>query len=41
VALAVAGVLLMSRKLHSSKMLGLVDWELLVMFVGLFVVNHA
>jgi Na+/H+ antiporter NhaD/arsenite permease-like protein len=28
-ALTAAGVLLMSRKLHSSKMLGLVDWELL------------
>src|SRR5487761_2273187 len=25
-----------SRKLHSSKMLGLVDWELLILFIGLF-----
>ena len=41
VALTAAGILLMSRKLHSSKMLGLVDWELLVMFIGLFVVHHA
>ena len=41
VALAGAGVLLMSRKLHSRNMLGLVDWELLVLFMGLFVVNHA
>jgi Na+/H+ antiporter NhaD/arsenite permease-like protein len=40
VALTGAGVLLMSRRLHSSKMLGLVDWELLVLFMGLFVVNH-
>jgi len=40
-ALAGAGVLLMSRRLHSRKMLGLVDWELLVLFVGLFVVNEA
>ena len=40
-ALTAAGVLLMSRKLHSNKMLGLIDWELLVMFMGLFVVNHA
>jgi Na+/H+ antiporter NhaD/arsenite permease-like protein len=40
-ALTGAGLLLMSRKLHSTKMLGLVDWELLVLFVGLFVVNHA
>lgn len=36
-----AGILLSSRKLHSRQMLGLVDWELLVLFVGLFVVNHA
>jgi len=40
-ALAGAGLLLMSRRLHSNKMLGLVDWELLVLFIGLFVVNHA
>ena len=39
-ALTGAGLLLMSRRLHSTKMLGLVDWELLVLFVGLFVVNH-
>lgn len=41
VALAAAGVLLMSRRLHSSRMLGLVDWELLVLFMGLFIVNDA
>jgi len=41
VALTGAGVLLMSRQLHSSKMLGLVDWELLILFIGLFVVNQA
>jgi len=41
VALTGAGVLMMSRKLHSRHMLGLVDWELLVLFMGLFVVNHA
>ncbi len=40
-ALIGAGLLLMSRKLHSRKMLGLVDWELLVLFMSLFVVNHA
>ena len=34
-------MLLTSRKLHSRHMLGLVDWALLVLFVGLFVVNHA
>ena len=41
VALAGAGLLLTSRKLHSRQMLGLVDWQLLVLFIGLFVVNHA
>ena len=41
VALIAAGLLLMSRRLHSSRMLGLVDWELLVLFSGLFVVNDA
>jgi Na+/H+ antiporter NhaD/arsenite permease-like protein len=40
-ALTAAGVLMMSRKLHSTKMLGLVDWQLLVLFMGLFIVNHA
>jgi Na+/H+ antiporter NhaD/arsenite permease-like protein len=41
VALTAAGLLLMSRKLHSNQMLGLVDWELLILFIGLFVVNYA
>jgi Na+/H+ antiporter NhaD/arsenite permease-like protein len=40
-ALGGAGLLLLSRRLHSRHMLGLVDWELLVLFVGLFVVNRA
>jgi Na+/H+ antiporter NhaD/arsenite permease-like protein len=40
-ALVGAGLLLTSRRLHSGKMLGLVDWPLLVLFVGLFVVNGA
>ena len=40
-SLTVAGLLLMSRSMHSRQKLGLVDWELLVLFVGLFVVNHA
>ncbi len=40
-ALIGAGILTMSRRLHSNKMLGLVDWELLILFIGLFVVNHA
>ncbi len=41
VALAAAGVVLSGRKFHSRDMLGLVDWQLLVLFVGLFVVNGA
>jgi len=40
-ALVGAGVLLLSRRLHSSSVMGFVDWQLLVLFVGLFVVNHA
>lgn len=40
-ALAGAGFLLTSRRLHSRRMLGLVDWEILVLFMGLFIVNHA
>jgi Na+/H+ antiporter NhaD/arsenite permease-like protein len=40
-ALGGAGVLLTSRKLHSRQMLGLVDWQLLVLFIGLFIVNNA
>lgn len=41
VALVAAGLLMTSRKLHSYRMLGLVDWQLLVLFIGLFIVNHA
>jgi Na+/H+ antiporter NhaD/arsenite permease-like protein len=41
VALAGAGLLLTSRRLASRELLGLVDWELLVLFAGLFIVNHA
>ncbi len=40
-ALAAAGALLLSRHMRSREMLALVDWQLLVLFVGLFVVNHA
>jgi Na+/H+ antiporter NhaD/arsenite permease-like protein len=31
----------MDRRLHSRDMLALVDWQLLVLFIGLFIVNHA
>ncbi len=41
VALGGAGLLLLSRKLHSRRMLGLVDWQVLLLFIGLFVVNDA
>ena len=41
VALTAAGVLLLSRRMASREMVGLVDWHLLVLFVGLFVVNEA
>jgi Na+/H+ antiporter NhaD/arsenite permease-like protein len=40
-ALVGAAVLLLSRRLHSSHVMGFVDWPLLVLFIGLFVVNHA
>ncbi len=41
VALAAAGLLLASRHMASRDMMGLVDWPLLVLFIGLFVVNAA
>src|SRR5574338_606482 len=41
IALAAAGVLLLSRRMASYEMLGLVDWHLLVLFAGLFVVHDA
>jgi Na+/H+ antiporter NhaD/arsenite permease-like protein len=40
-ALVAAGVLLLSRRLHSAHVMGFVDWQLLLLFIGLFVVNHA
>ena len=41
VALLCAGVLLLSRRMASRDMLALVDWQLLVLFIGLFIVNDA
>jgi Na+/H+ antiporter NhaD/arsenite permease-like protein len=41
VAMLGAAVLLLSRRFHSSRVMGLVDWELLILFMGLFIVNHA
>jgi Na+/H+ antiporter NhaD/arsenite permease-like protein len=40
-ALVGAGLLLLSQRFHSSRVMSLVDWELLVLFMGLFIVNHA
>jgi Na+/H+ antiporter NhaD/arsenite permease-like protein len=40
-ALAGAGVLLASRRNSSRFILGLVDWQLLILFMGLFVLNQA
>lgn len=40
-ALAVAGLLLMSRRLSSRTMIGAVDWQLLLLFVCLFGVTEA
>jgi len=39
-ALAVAGVLLVSRRMHTRAVLGLVDWHLITLFCGLFMVIH-
>jgi Na+/H+ antiporter NhaD/arsenite permease-like protein len=39
--LAGAGLLLANQKMATRRMLGLVDWHLLVLFGGLFVVNRA
>ncbi len=39
-ALAIAGVVLTSRKMHTRDMLALVDWHTLALFVGLFVVHR-
>jgi Na+/H+ antiporter NhaD/arsenite permease-like protein len=41
VALAAGGVVLLSRRMASRRMLGLVDWHLILLFLGLFVVNAA
>jgi Na+/H+ antiporter NhaD/arsenite permease-like protein len=41
VALAGAGVLMISRRTASRELLSMVDWHLLILFIGLFVVNAA
>jgi Na+/H+ antiporter NhaD/arsenite permease-like protein len=37
-ALGLAGFVLTSRRMHTRDVLGLVDWQLLALFVGLFIV---
>jgi Na+/H+ antiporter NhaD/arsenite permease-like protein len=39
--LLIAGALLVSRRIASREMLGMVDWHLLVLFAGLFIVTDA
>lgn len=39
-ALAVAGMLLLSRKMKSRDMLALVDWHLITLFCALFIIIH-
>jgi len=41
VALAGAGIVLLSRRMASRRMLGLVDGHLILLFLGLFIVNGA
>jgi Na+/H+ antiporter NhaD/arsenite permease-like protein len=40
-ALAAAALVLTSRRMASREVIGLVDWHLLVLFAGLFIVNKA
>jgi Na+/H+ antiporter NhaD/arsenite permease-like protein len=40
-ALIAAGVLLLSRRMASQRFMALVDWNLLLLFIGLFVVNYS
>jgi len=39
-ALGVAGAVLTSRRTHTREMLALVDWHLLALFIGLFIVGR-
>lgn len=39
VSLMAAGFLLLSRQMASRKMLNFIDWQLLLLFIGLFIVN--
>ncbi|MBY6260619.1 anion transporter [Azospirillum sp. 412522] len=39
--LLIAGIMMISRRMASRDMLGMVDWHLLVLFAALFAINHA
>lgn len=39
-SLVAAGFLLLSRQMASRMILGFIDWQLLVLFIGLFIVNQ-
>lgn len=41
ISLIAAGLLLLSRRMTSHTMLNFIDWQLLVLFIGLFIVNKA
>lgn len=41
VSLVAAGFLLLSRRMASQTMLSFIDWQLLVLFIGLFIVNRS
>jgi Na+/H+ antiporter NhaD/arsenite permease-like protein len=41
ISLAVAGCLLLSRQMASQTMLSFIDWQLLILFIGLFIVNRS
>ena len=41
ISLVAAGFLLLSRRMASQTMLSFIDWQLLVLFVGLFIVNRS
>lgn len=41
ISLAAAGFLLLSRRMASQTMLNFIDWQLLVLFIGLFIVNKS
>ena len=41
IALAAAGIHIASRKFRTEELLGLVDWSILVLFIGLFVIAGA